>query len=530
MSAGATIIRRLEALKGIRRPVEKVWEDCFNASYPHRASGFGSTIDADQAQRKKAEILDVVTTDAVRTLASNIMSGLTPANSRWFALDVGQRESQDERRWLDDAAQVLFENIHASNFDAEAFEAIIDAVCAGWFCLYIDENTEKGGLYFEQWPLASVYAAASTQSGIIDTIYREFELTAEQAVATYGNAVSGKVKECAEKKPDEKFTFVLEIKPRKDGKPGAKMAKNLPFSSITVEKNTKQVVRESGYHEFPCAVPRWLRVPGTPYAVGPLSDALPEANMLNELKRMHLASAEMTIAGMWIAEDDGVLNPRTIKVGPRKVIVANSVDSMKPLQPAGSWQLAQEEIRQSQAAIRKILMADQLQPQDGPAMTATEVHVRVNLIRQLLGPVYGRLNAEYLQRVIERCFGLAYRAGVFTPPPQSLAGRDFSIRYISPLARAQKLEDVTAVERFAANLGQLAQISPDVLDLVDFEEMARITGDGLGVPMKVMRSEQDVAELREQRAKQQQQQQQQMMLAQVAQQAAPDMIKQAMGQ
>jgi hypothetical protein len=34
---------------------------------------------------------------------------------------------------------------------------------------------------------------------------------------------------------------------------------------------------------------------------------------------------------MWIAEDDGVLNPRTMKVGPRKVIVANSVDSMKPL-------------------------------------------------------------------------------------------------------------------------------------------------------------------------------------------------------
>jgi hypothetical protein len=78
-----------------------------------------------------------------------------------------------------------------------------------------------------------------------------------------------------------------------------------------------------------------------------------------------------------------------------------------------------------QAQIRKILMADQLQAQDGPAMTATEVHVRVNLIRQLLGPIYARLQAEYLQPLIERCFGLAYRAsermwaaglaGVFNP-------------------------------------------------------------------------------------------------------------------
>jgi hypothetical protein len=34
---------------------------------------------------------------------------------------------------------------------------------------------------------------------------------------------------------------------------------------------------------------------------------------------------------MWIAEDDGVLNPRLVKVEPRRIVVANSVDSMKPL-------------------------------------------------------------------------------------------------------------------------------------------------------------------------------------------------------
>src|SRR3546814_5539409 len=40
-----------------------------------------------------------------------------------------------------------------------------------------------------------------------------------------------------------------------------------------------------------------------------------------------------------------------------------------------------------------------------------------------------------------RCFGLAYRAGIFKPAPQSLRGRSFSVRYVSPMARAQKLDE-----------------------------------------------------------------------------------------
>jgi len=70
-------------------------------------------------------------------------------------------------------------------------------------------------------------------------------------------------------------------------------------------------------------------------------------------------------------------------------------------------------------------------------MTATEVHVRVDLIRQQLGPVYGRWQSEYLIPIVERCFGLALRAGVLGQPPEELQGQDMQIKFLSPLARAQ---------------------------------------------------------------------------------------------
>lgn len=524
------IVKRLAALKSLRRPHEQVWRDCFDHTYPLRGSGFTSdVIDAQEGQSKRANLLDSTATDAARILASSIMSGLTPANSRWFGLDVGN-ETEDERRWLDMAAQTLWENIHMANFDAAAFEAVLDVVVAGWFALYIDEDPDEGGLRFSQWPLAGVYCSASKPGGRVDSVYRCFTMTAEQAVAEFGeNEVSDDTRKLANNKPDEKIEFVHAIYPRTLTVTNPRLAKNLPIASVHVEVKQKKTVRESGYHEMPVVVPRWMLIPESVYGVGPVFDALPDVKMLNELKRMELAAADLAIAGMWIAEDDGVLNPRTVKVGPRKIIVANSVDSMKPLQTGANFELSEVLTDQLQRAIRKVLMADQLQPQDGPAMTATEVHVRVNLIRQLLGPIYGRLQAEYLQIMIERCFGLGYRAGAFGPAPDSIAGRKFSVRYISPLARAQKLEDVTAIERLHMNIANIAQVKPDVLDLIDEDAAVRVLSDALGVPTKVVRKTADVEQLRQQRAQQQQAAQQQAQMAQVQQVAGEEIVKRAVG-
>ncbi|KAK6697371.1 hypothetical protein SNK04_014123 [Fusarium graminearum] len=100
------------------------------------------------------------------------MSGLTPANSRWFELDV-DGETPDDKRYLDNAAETIWLNIHQSNFDAEGYEACLDTVAAGWFALYVDEDRERGGYSFEQWPIAGVYITSSRRDGLVDTCYRE---------------------------------------------------------------------------------------------------------------------------------------------------------------------------------------------------------------------------------------------------------------------------------------------------------------------------------------------------------------------
>jgi hypothetical protein len=516
-----SLCKRLDSLKSARQVHELVWKECFLLTDPVRASGFdGFVMNANEISAAIAKIMDSTAIDAKRTLASSVQSGMTPANSLWFKMTVAN-QSDDEAKWLEEASELLWENIHNANFDSESSDCLDDCMGAGWFGLFIDEDKENGGLHFEHWPLSSIYCASSKPGGTIDTVFRPFRMTAEAAVNAYsqrGDTLPDTIVQRAKLQPDEMFDFLWAIYPRRVSIKNAIRSKNLPIASCTIALKDKTTVRESGYHEMPVVVARWKKIPDSVYATGPVLDALPDIRSINSIKTLEYANLDMAVSGMWIAEDDGVLNPRTIKVGPRKIVVANSVDSMKPLQPATNFQVAFTEIDKLQASIRKILLADQLQPQDGPAMTATEVHVRVDLVRQLLGPIYGRLQAEYLQPLISRCFGVAYRAGIFSPPPDSLVNRDFTIRYVSPLARAQKLEEVSAIERLYADAAQMASIDATILDNIDNDEAVRVLSRDLGVPMSIIRTPDQVKQLRgdRQAARLQQQQQEQSIATQGA--------------
>jgi hypothetical protein len=508
VASAATLIRRMNALKAQRQPHEYVWRDCFDHCFPLRGSGLQqNTLTAQSGIDRAARLVDSTATDGGRILAASLQGGMTPANARWFGLDV--HNAQDAwKTWLDAAADQLHVEIHNANFDSESLDCMLDMVAAGWFVMFVDVDREQGGLVFESWPIAQCYIASSRADGRVDTLYRSYTMTAEQCVSEFGaDKVSSAVAKKAVDSPDHMVNLCHAIYPRVGS--NGQMAKNMPFASCKVEVDSQILLVESGFHEFPCVVPRMNKIPDTAYAVGPMFDALPDARMLNQMKRMDLANADLAIAGMWIAKDDGVLNPRTVKVGARKIIVANDVDSMKPLVSGGNWQLADERIAQLQMAIRKLLMADQLQPQDGPAMTATEIHARVALIRQQLGPTFGRMQAEYLRSLIERCFALAFRAGIFPPPPDALAGQGFSVKYISPLARAQNLEDVTAIQNAVAFLIQVAPFAPTVLDNYDLDEMSRTLSEAQGVPQKCIRDMKAVLALRDARGQQQQAAQQQ---------------------
>ena len=105
-----------------------------------------------------------------------------------------------------------------------------------------------------------------------------------------------------------------------------------------------------------------------------------------------------------------------------------------------------------------------------------------------------------------------------------MQGSDIEIEYVSPLAQAQKHGDVQSVVRLLEMLQPLMGISPDIIDYIDNDGLAKHVLRILGVPATVIRGSEEIEDLRDERQVQQMeqaQQQQQMMEAEAAGKAAP---------
>ena len=93
---------------------------------------------------------------------------------------------------------------------------VIDGMCG----LYVEET--NGKLRFEVWPLNHLYVQETLNLGYIDTVYRQFHYTAQEAVIEFGlDALPQKIRDACEQNPyDTKMhRFIVGIRPRiKNGK------------------------------------------------------------------------------------------------------------------------------------------------------------------------------------------------------------------------------------------------------------------------------------------------------------------------
>jgi len=111
---------------------------------------------------------------------------------------------------------------------------------------------------------------------------------------------------------------------------------------------------------------------------------------------------------------------------------------------------------------------------------------------------------------------------MFPPPPQELEGQSFKPDFISILAQAQRMVMTGSIERLVnfAGLAGKAQAeageAPTVFDKIDFDQAIDEYNTALGAPVKIVRPDDQVAELRQKRQAQQQAQQ----MAAMAQPAA----------
>ena len=469
---------RYQRAKQRRRCWESLWRECYTYALPQRGTGFGAEFrpGANPVER----LFDGTALDGVEQLGASLLAELTPPWSQWFGLipgrDIGPVQRGAVAEALDRVTQTIQAHFDRSNFAVEIHQCFLDLVTVGSATLLFEEAPIGGMSAFRlsAVPMNEITFEAGPD-GQIDGHFRERSLPLDLLQARFPGAELPAATASCEAAHERTVAVVEAVLPHDGG---------FAYYALLIEDPARPTSLATGrFDNSPFISFRWVKGAGEIYGRSPVMSALPDIKTVNKVVELILKNASIAVTGIWLADDDGVLNPANIKLVPGSIIPkAVGSSGLTPLQAPGRFDVSNLMLDDLRARIRHTLLVDRLGPTSAPRMTATEVVERASETTRLLGATYGRLQAELLTPLLTRAVAILRRRGEI--PDLALDGRTVDLQYKSPLARTQARQDVRETLLW---LDATAQMGAQGAAVVDRPATARWLGDRLGVPGHLMR-------------------------------------------
>lgn len=511
-SRATDILEKHERMRQQRVYFEKVWQDIADRIIPRKADfkRQRGKITEPKGERRTEKIFDAAPALALDRFAAAMHSLVTPRNQQWHSLRPMQpalAEDEEVKRYLEEVNKLLFSARYSANFDNQVHECYFDSGAFGNMAMFIGDRLGRS-LYYRTVPIDQLFFMEN-EYGQVDLVHREFPMTARQAAQKFGNErLPMQIRDAAEKRPEQEFWFVHCVKPREDADVSRKDYRGMAFASYFIAVDSREIVGEGGYRSFPYAVSRYAVTSGEVYGRGPAQLILPDVMMLNEMNRTTIQAAQLAVLPPLLAHRDGILD--AIRMTPAAInyggVDDNGRQMIQPLTTGSRPEIGLELMDQKRALINDAFWNTLFQILvDTPSMTATEAMLRAQEKGALLAPTASRIEAEFLNPMVEREIDILAAAGVLPPMPEKLmeAGGLFEVEYTSPLERARRAEEGVSILRTFEQLAPLAQIAgPTVFKRFNFDEAAKVLADVNGVPAKIMYSDEEMEEINAQEAQQ----------------------------
>jgi hypothetical protein len=511
------IIERYKTLKAQRVTWEDHWQELADYFLPRKAN---ITEKHTPGDKRHDQVFDGTATHALELLSASLNGMLTNTISPWFVLKFRNQMAADNdaaNEWLESCAKIMQQVFARSNFQQEVFELYHELLCFGTSAMFISDDVQDD-LRFKTLHISEIFITENDK-GMVDSLTRRFHLKNKNISAMYPDAeLPRAIIKDIENNPYEDAIIIHSVYPN-DTPMGYDNNKNMDWVSCHVHEKTGTLLRESGFKEFPYVVPRYLKSSSNEiYGRSPAMNALPDTKMLNTMSKTTIRAAQKQIDPPLMVPDDGFILPIRTVPGGLNFYRSGTRERIEPLNIGANNPLGLAMEDQRRKAIRENFFVDQLMTQQGANMTATEVMQRTEEKMRLLGPVLGRLQSELLQPLITRAFNLLLKNNKLPPIPEEIGDQDVEIEYVSPLAKAQKTQELSSVMRGIEIFGSMQNIAP-VFDYIDIDGLVNHIQEVLGLPAKIMRSKAEVQQIQQQKQQQQMEQMQLQQAQQVAESA-----------
>lgn len=501
------LLSRWGQLKSERASWWVHWQELTTYVLPRNGRYFRQ--DRDKGYRRHNNIYDNTGTRALRTLGAGMMAGATSPARPWFRLGTADPELnsyQPVKLWLDDVTKRMQMVFQRSNTYRSLHGMYEELGCFGTASSIILPDYQN---VVHHYPVTiGEYCIAQDYQGRVTTLYREFEKTVAEIVKEFGyKNCSHTVQSMYDSGSLDKWVPIIHaIEPREDRDIKKKDAQNMPFASYYFEVggDPNKFLRQGGFKRFPSVVPRWSVTGGDIYGNSPGMEVLGDIKQLQHEQLRKAQAIDFQTKPPLQAPTS--MKNRDVEMLPGGVTyydgqtagIKTAFDVRLDLNALlMDIQDVRERVRSGFYADLFLMLANATDTR----MTATEVAERHEEKLLMLGPVIERLHNELLDPLIDITFDRMIEAGIVPPAPPELQGMDLSVEFVSMLAQAQRAIGVNGIDRFVGNIGQVASFKPDVLDKFDSDAWVDAYSDMLGVDPKLIVASDQVAMLRDARAK-----------------------------
>lgn len=506
-----SILTDYHTLKAARAPWESWWDTLRQYVLPERRDDDDGPV-ADAAGMYR--LGDTTAVEACQKLASGHMSYMTPGHELWFKWSSPNPELGDEAEaWYNRCSEIANRELALSNFYTEIHECFLDRVGLGTGSLFCS-TTRSGKLLFRHIPCGQ-FVCAEDDEGTLDTYMREYTCTPHQAETQFGAAALGT--RCRALLADSRtrhescLRMLHVVRPRRKRRRGRSDARNMRFESLYYSLDDSCVLEESGYHEMPYMVTRFLRWgEGGPYGLAPARLVYPDIRQAQFLNRILDMLGELA-AFPRILELANQVGEVDLRAGGRTLINPESASLGFPREWAtqGRYDVGLNRLEQKRESINRAFFIPMLDlwNERKAQMSATEVYARENERVMLFSPSFTLFTSDF-RPLMERVFCLLFRLGRFPKPPatalvKDAAGQDMldapHVVYQGRIAQVLHRLRSEGLDRTLNRLQSLVGLDATVADHVDLDSAFRMAARLDGVPESVLRPQSGVKRLRRRR-------------------------------
>lgn len=474
-------------------------------------------------------ILDSTGVICARNLASGLVSGKSSPTRPWFKLRVGTLDSTTTSPvslWLAECERILYLIFAESNFYNSIAQFYYDLVIFGTATQLIYEDFENVINCYN--PCAGEYYIDIDGKYRPTIFYREFTMTIGAVVDEFGLAnCSDSIRRIYTSADGSGLTREIvvahSLEPNDDGN-AAKFGFSDRFafrelywewggSASPQGGNTQpqSFLRRKGFYERPNITGRWDLVSNDAYGRSPGMDALPDQKQLQLESRRKAQAIDKMVNPPLVADVQLKNQPASLLPGGMTYVqgytssgkpgIASVYDTKFPVAEI-TEDLNEVRVRLAKTFFNDVLMtASQYETRSN--VTALEWDMRKSESLVALGPALERIDHEVLGPVLDRVFGIATRAGILPPAPPEIQGQMINVEYVSMLQQAQQAAASAGIERVLTLAGNLLGAKPDVMDNIDVDYALDKYSELLNNDPKMIRSPEQLAQIREERAQQQ---------------------------